>query len=272
MQRKYKLRLFWPCLALVGSVQAHDPVFGIGPHVLFKGGTELHLGALQEKRGDERSTENELELKYGLTADWAVGVDTTYARNNGDGSTQSGHAASSFSSKYRFWRKDMFGAQASAAVLAKVILNEADVDDANPMAPADKDYLLGLSYGYEARKWYRWASVRHRFNSKAVNGAERPDIWRVDLVVGLRPTPTEYWEPDWVWMVELNGEIIDRVTRSIDGNTRMGGNQWFVSPGLMWTWRNVAVKAGLQLPVYDDLAADHNAADYRAQLEFEWHL
>jgi len=133
--------------------------------------------------------------------------------------------------------------------------------------------LLGLTYGYEGRKWYRWASVRHRFNADTALGTERPSVWLVDLVGGIRFSPTEYHEPDWVWMLELNGEITEHLARhSGDDTHRVGGNQWFVSPGLMWTHRNVAVKAGVQLPLFDDLAKDQEADDYRALVELEWHL
>ena len=52
----------------------------------------------------------------------------------------------------------------------------------------------------------------------------------------------------------------------------LGGNQWFLSPGLMWTHQNFAFKAGVQLPVIDDLAADQEQDDYRAKIELEWHL
>ncbi|WP_286838966.1 hypothetical protein [Spongiibacter sp.] len=52
----------------------------------------------------------------------------------------------------------------------------------------------------------------------------------------------------------------------------LGGNQWFLSPGLMWTHQNFAFKAGLQLPVIDDLSADQEQDDYRAKIELEWHL
>ncbi len=40
----------------------------------------------------------------------------------------------------------------------------------------------------------------------------------------------------------------------------------------MWTLRNFAVKAGMQLPLYNDLEGDQEADDYRAQIELEWHL
>ncbi len=40
----------------------------------------------------------------------------------------------------------------------------------------------------------------------------------------------------------------------------------------MWTYRNFAVKAGVQLPLLDDLAEYQEADDYRAMIELEWHL
>lgn len=249
---------------------AHDPVFGVGPHVLYKHGVEVHLGTHQEK-SDERDTEAEFELKYGITGDWVAGIGTSYLRSSGHEETVSGRGPSSLSTKYRFWRHDTFGVQESAAVFGKVILDDGDVD--HGAEPDGNDYLLGLAYGFEGRKWYRWASVRHRINAETTSGLERPDVWLVDLVGGIRFSPTEYHEPDWVWMLELNGELIEHVSQATGSTARkLGGEQWFLSPGLMWTYRNFAVKAGVQLPVFDSLAANQDADDYRALIELEWHL
>ena len=162
------------CLALATTVQAHDPVFGVGPHVLYKGGVEVHLGTHQEKASSERVSETELELKYGITGDWVAGIGVPYVRTEGHEDTDTGRGPTSLSTKFRFWRNDMLGAQESAAVLGKVIFDDGD---SGQTELEGNDYLLGLTYGYEGRKWYRWVSVRHRFNSEAANGAERPNIW-----------------------------------------------------------------------------------------------
>ena len=273
MKRCKALLIALPCLLLATAVQAHDPVFGLGPHVLYKDGIEIHIGTHQEKAGDERGTEAEVELKYGITGDWVAGFGSSYARVEDRGDSDSGRGPTSLSTKYRFWRNDMPGAQASAAVMGKVIFDDGDSGHHGAAERNGNDYLLGVTYGYEGRKWYRWASVRHRFNSDAANGTERPDVWLVDLVGGIRPTATEYLEPDWVWMLELNGEFTEHVSHMIDGTPqRVGGSQWFLSPGLMWTYRNFAVKTGVQFPIQDDLAGDLEPDDYRVLLEFEWHL
>lgn len=258
---------------LTTEALAHDPVFGIGPHTLYKGGFEVHLGTHKEQSGDERASEVELQLKYGITADWVAGVGIPYARNAGPEESDLSRGATSLSTKYRFWRNDLPGAQAAAAALGKVILDDGESGHHGQARRDGNDYLVGLTYGYEGRKWYRWASARHRFNSYAVNGVERPDITLVDLVAGVRFTPTEYHEPDWVWMLELNGEITEHVRQLSEITSReQGGNQWFLSPGLMWTYRNFAFKAGVQLPIFDDFSGDQEANDYRAIIELEWHL
>ena len=94
-----------------------------------------------------------------------------------------------------------------------------------------------------------------------------------DANIGQEKSEGNDYLLDWVWTLELNGEIADKVTNRVGGNpTRIGGKQLFLSPGLMWTYCNAAIKAGIQIPVYDDLAADQAPDDYRVLLEFEWHL
>lgn len=252
------------------TAYAHDPVFGLGPHTLFKGGVEVHVGSHQEKAGDERATESEIAIKYGLTADWVASIGLPYVHSTDE--SDGGRGPTSLSTKYRFWRNDLPGVQESAAVLAKAILDDGDASHGQAERNGN-DYLVGLAYGYEGRKWYRWASIRHRVNNDAANGAERPNKTLVDLVGGIRFEPTEYREPDWVWMVELNYEHTEHLSALSEGLPRqIGGDQWFLSPGLMWTLRNFAVKTGVQLPLYDDLAGNQDADDYRALVELEWHL
>ncbi len=240
---------------------AHDPVFGLGPHTLFQGGVELHAGFHQAEQGDKRHQEAELAVKYGLTGDWVVGVEVPYSLREGS-TRRTERGSTALTTKYRFWRKDTFARQQSAAVLLKAVLHDAD--NAQP----GTDYLAGLTYGDEGRKWYRWVSLRHRSNADQ-GGLERPDLWRLDAVIGIRFEPTAYLEPDWVWMLELNGERREATNR---GTAKLGGDQWFLSPGLMWTYRNFAVKTGVQLPIADDLRGNESQDDYRALVELEWHL
>ena len=73
-------------------------------------------------------------------------------------------------------------------------------------------------------------------------------------------------------MLELNLEGTARSERAGASVPDSGGTEAFLSPGLMWTWRNVAVKPGIQLPIYSDLNGGQAATDFRAQIELELHL
>jgi len=103
------------------SAMAHDPIFGIGPHVLFKGGTEVALETHQEKASEEKESEVGLELVYGVTGDWAAGVELPYAYKKEGSESSNGLTDIQLFTKYRFWRQDSLGLQESVAVMFAVV-------------------------------------------------------------------------------------------------------------------------------------------------------
>ncbi len=246
---------------LAAPAQAHDPVFSPGPHTLFSGGVEIHLGTRRDQAGGQAEQEYEASLSYGLTADWVVALELPY--RVGDSEHQAGPVT--LGSKWRFWRDDRPGVQDSAAVGARVFL------DSGPAGGAT-DALVALSYGHEGLTWYRWLSARYRLNGRDAAGLRRGDRWFVDAVVGVRPRTLKYREPDSVWMLELNLEGTERAEANGTRLPDTGGIEAFLSPGLMWTWRNVAVKPGIQIPVFSDLDGRQAASDFRAQITLEVHL
>ncbi len=267
---RYLTLLLLTCAA--GVAWGHDPVFGIGPHVLYKGGVEVAAELHRSEQGRERETEAGLELTYGLTGDWAAGVELPWVRHEEGGARASGLGDVALFTKYRFWRRDRLGSQESAAVLLRVLTDSGDDRADPPLGSGSTDTVLGLTWGYEGRKWYRWASLRYRRNGENGAGLRRGDRLLIDLVGGIRPRPSGYREPDTVWLLELNGEIAQRARRHGVDLADSGGRQWFLSPGLFWTRRNFAIKAGVQIPVASDLNGDQSETDYRARLIFEWHL
>ncbi|ACV26739.1 MULTISPECIES: transporter [Kangiella] len=247
-------------LFLPVSLFAHDPIFSPGPHVLFKDGFEIHTEFVRSEQGDESDSEQAIALKYGITGDWVIGIEQPYQIIKDEFGSQSGVGDILLSTKYRFWREDTPGVQESAAVLVKVKL-----DSSNDALTTDTvDPVLGFTYGYESLTWYRFNQNNDQL--------QRGDRLFVDLAGGYRSQLNDYREADTVWLLELNGEFIKRnAFNGLDLNNT-GGNQWFVSPGIMLTYRNFAVKAGIQLPVLSNLNGDQPRADYRARQEFEWHL
>lgn len=259
-------------LIVSSTARAHDPVFGIGPHVLFKGGVEVAIEAEREVASEETEQALALELTYGITGDWAAGIELPYVSNEDGADKSNGAGDIRLFTKYRFWRLDSLGLQQSAAVLLKVKFDSGDHNQSPPLGTGTTDAILGLTYGYEGRKWYRWASLRYRFNDKNDAGIDRGDKVLFDLVGGVRPTLTSYLEPDTVWLLELNGEYGQQSKQNGITLNNTGGTEIFLSPGIFWTRRNLAIKAGVQIPIYSDLKGIQDESDYRAKAVIEWHL
>jgi len=254
---------------LVGQAAfAHDPVFGLGPHVLFKGGVEVAPEIFIDRAGDKESNVAAMELTYGFTGDWAAGIDIPYVNTKTSNTSESGQGDLRLFTKYRFWRKDGPGVQQSMTVAIKV---KTDTGDSG-VSSGTTDSLLGLAYGYESRKWYRWAALRYLFNGANNAGQRRGNKILYDLVGGIRLHQTSYLEPDTVWLLELNGEYSERDELNSITLANSGGSEVFVSPGIFWTLRNFAVKAGVQIPVLSRLNENQQKTDYRARLILEWHL
>ncbi len=274
MYRLNKMALLVLFLAggLSNTAWAHDPIFGIGPHVLYKGGVEVAPEVHTGKKGSDRETELGVELTYGLTGDWAAGIDVPYRFSKEGSDDASGVGDVSLFTKYRFWRNDTLGAQESAAVLVKVKFDSGEDGKSPPVSSGSTDAILGLSYGYESRKWYRWASVRYRRNGENDDGLRRGDKVLVDLVGGFRPKLTGYMEPDTVWLLELNSEYGRRAEFRGSDLSNTGGTELFLSPGIFWTKRNFAVKAGVQIPIVSKLHGRQDNSDFRSRLILEWHL
>jgi hypothetical protein len=255
-------------LLLPVSATAHDPIFGLGPHVLYKDGIEAALQWEAGKAGPEQQQTLALELSYGLTGDWAVGMDLPYGFVDDGSAQQQGRGDLALFTKYRFWRADSLALQRSAALALKIVTDTAG-DGPDKGAT---DVIAGLSYGHEGRHWYGWASARYRYNGEDGTGLKRGDRWLLDVVGGIRPEPRGYLETDTVWLLELNTEIGRHAERRGVSLPDTGGTEVFLSPGIFWTWRNFAIKAGVQVPVYADLHGHQAPSDYRLRLTFENHF
>ncbi len=254
------------------SAYAHDPIFGIGPHVVFKNGVEAAVNVTQEKAGGKKLSALNLELTYGITGDWAAGIKLPYAIRDTGSDGARGLSDVQVFTKYRFWREDSLGLQESMAVILAVNAANGDEQSNPPLGNGATDVITGLTYGYESIKWYRWASVRYALPGESSTGFQSGRQWRIDFVGGWRAKPPEYTRPDTVWLLELNGEITNHTTLNGDERANSGGVEWFVSPGIFWTTHNFAIKSGIQIPLASQLNGTQAASDYRFKATFEWHL
>lgn len=274
--RRYAPAVAAAMLAASLPAAAHGPIFGKGPHVIFEGGVEAGATYRRERSSGagERETTNAwtLELEYGLTPDWQIGLEVPLVRKTGTAGNAAGLGEVTITTKYRFWRLDSPGAQRTAAVILGIKTPTGNTGRAPRLGSGSTDFLMGVAAGYEARRWYAFADARTRVNTRGAGGRRRGDKLFLDIVGGVRPVLTGYKEPDTVLLLELNWERARRDRLRGVALADTGGWELFLSPGIFWTYRNFAIKAGVQIPIARALNGSQAGSDYRVLIAFQVHL
>lgn len=252
------------------SADAHEPIFTPGAHVHAKGSGELSLEYERERASGagERETDQDLALEfdYGITADWTVKAVLPFADREANGDGASGLGDVILGTKYRFLRIDRPGRQFSTTALFQVKLPTGDDGRSPRLGSGSTDLLFGLLHGLESRRWYYNTALRYRLNGEGGGGLEKGDKLFIDLVGGVRPVLTGYREPDTVLFFELNWERTARDRLNGRDVADSGGWELFVAPGIFWTYRVVALTAGVQIPVARNLNGNQPSSDYRFKL------
>ena len=150
-------------------------------------------------------------------------------------------------------------------------LPTGDEDTVPRIGTGSTDVAAGLAAGYEGRRWYLFADGRYRLNTEGAGGREKGDRAFLDLVGGIRPVLSEYNEPDTVLMLELNWEYAERDELNGAAVADSGGSELFLSPVVWWTFQQVAVRGGVQIPIAENLKGVQAASDYRGLIELVYH-
>ena len=261
-------------VAMAKPGAAHNPIFTPGPHLVYGGGLEATIGYARDRAsgaGDrETGQEVELELEYGLTADWTAEMELPLVDKDLNGRGSSGLGDIVLRSRYRFLRLDTPGVQRSAAVLGQVKLPTGDDGRTPRLGSGSTDFIGGLLYGHESRRWYYNLAARYRHNTEGSGGLEKGDRLFLDVVGGVRPVLTDYLEPDAVVFLELNWENTGRDELNGADIANTGGWELFLSPGLFATYRNVALRTGVQIPIAHGLNGTQSESDYRFKFEIKY--
>lgn len=270
---------FLVMLIQINSAFAHEPIFGLGPHVIYKGGVGVEVEIDGARSSSNQETERELaidtEIIYGITSDLAAtlvlpGILDKLEKNATENRSSAGFGDVSLRLKYRFWRQDSPGTQDSAAIILGGKFPTGNENKNPKLGSGSTDFLFGLAAARESRRWYYFGDFRYRLNTKN-NQFKAGDKIFADAAIGIRPWLTEYLEPDWVFLVETNWETQQRNELFGQDVSDSGGNLLFVSPGFFLTYRNWAVKGGVQVPVYQNLNGNQPEVDYRFALGVEIH-
>ncbi len=243
-------------LILGRSGMAHEPLFGLGPHTIYKYGYALET---EFEKGAE-GWQNQLALLYGLTADWAITISFPYLFEN----PISGIGNIMFRTKYRFYRKDLRDASKQAAIHSGLFLPSQNATNTT-------DFFMGVSYGYESRRHYFFSGIRYRFNG-TVQNIDRGDVFILDVAYGIRPWLLEYLQPDPVFLLELNGQNQGRFIKNKQQVKDSGGYVISLSPGLLFSYRNLMFKTGVKIPLINGLNGSKKLPNKEFVVAFEIHF
>jgi outer membrane putative beta-barrel porin/alpha-amylase len=263
-------------LLLVSPAAAHGPLFSAGPETLWKNGTEVTLGYRFERDTgsgeDIQRRKTFIQTEYGITSNWQIEAEIPLNQNEVNGLDSKGAGDITLGTKYQLFVQNLPGAQRKVSVFLKTRLPTGDEAATPPLGSGSTDFMGGLAVGHEGRRWYGFADARYLLNTGRSGGLERGNKMYLDVVGGIRPVLSEYNEPDTVLMLELNWENSERDRVGSSAIPDTGGWELFASPVLWWTYRQVAVKAGIQIPIARELNGNQAHARARGHFELVYHF
>ncbi len=224
-------------LFLLSPTQAHEPLFGLGPHTVGK----YSWAVESEFEREATDLTNTIEILYGLTPDFAVTLVTPYLFENETRGAGLGNVT--LRGKYRFIRLDKPGASTAFA-----LHGGARIRQSNRVSPAAPRFFMGLSFGYESRRHYAFADVRWVNRGKDGNFQPGNSV-HLEAAYGIRPWLLEYKQPDLVVLIEFLGELVGK--NQVNGIvvSQSGGQRFSIAPGFLFSIRNVMFKGGVKIPV-----------------------
>lgn len=227
---------------VTGTVHAHEPIFGIGPHTIYQYG----IGLEAEFEGGKDEREVHFKAIFGVTEDLAVTGSLSYPVKE-----ETGLSNLFLRGKWRFYRKDSRSGSNQAALAFGIRTPGLK------QGPDALGYLFAATIGREARREYFFSGLRYMLNTTDEKRFNPGDVFKYDVAAGIRPIPAGYEAPDLVLLLELNGTYTRKPTFPISAaraaSSSAGhpesGNRVGVGPGLIFTYRNIMLKAGLNFIV-----------------------
>ena len=255
-------------IALTGGsllASGHGPVFGLATPTNPQGGWSLDLNLMG--RGSSGLMFRPA-LGYGITENLKVAVSAPVMLRTDRFAPSRMSAFTSMSGDvegigiWRFHRQDTgVGSRFESAAIGGVLV------------PGPQDYgmsksgpgvLMGGVTGVASRSHYAWGGATYQRYS-ARNGERRPDLWFYSFAYAYRP-PSWRTDSGWDWRIfgEMTGERSGRTPRV--GRS----HQVFVGPTTLGVYKNIAVSAGVQVPVYREASPLYPRERVRFALNFAY--
>lgn len=267
----------------VGPVAYHSPLFGLGPQTIYRGGWGIEIEGEWERADGGVASERGLhaELHHGVTEDLTLGITFPLVQKTeqqflspGVGAVENditGLGDVLLRGKYRFWQDLFPNGNHQATVFGGVKLPSGRTTTEPPLGSGSVDFLTGAAISRETHRYYTWASVLSRLNTRN-DGRRRGHELRYDLAVGVRPHVPQWTDPDFMLLLELVGVTAAKSVGLAGENPNTGGTVLALAPGMWLTYRNWALKAGVKLPFHQQLNGTQPALDFQTIFALEYHF
>ena len=228
-------------IVFTNSSFAHEPLYGLGPDVLFKGGLNPHLTFHFNKR----ELESEMAFGYGITRNWTGVLEMSSVK---EGSNF--HLGSyMIKSNYRFLKIDKPGLSYKASFVSELIMPFENTKVENG-EHNEKSFNCTFTAGQESLKWY-WF-VNAGFEKNLISGSfEKENYFRYGVTLGARPFKPDYYKPDIVFLIETTGKYYQKAIIEPVVTENKNGSNINIAPTFIFTYRNFALRGGLQFGVYN---------------------
>lgn len=217
---------------------AHEPLYGIGPDVLANGIINPHLTI----HFSETEWENEIALGYGITRNWTgiseLSSDKDFHLQNW-----------MLKSNYRFFKVDKPGLSYKAAFISELSLPVEETHSEEAEEHSEKIWGNTLTAGQESLRYYWFVHLGYEYNFSSPSLANENQI-NYGITLGIRPFKPHYYKPDLVFLLETTGNYEQKSLENEEVLNESGGTHLDIAPTFILTYRNVALRGGVQFGIY----------------------
>jgi hypothetical protein len=241
------------------TASGHGPVFGLATPTNPKGGFSFDTNFMG-RAGDGYGTMLRASLGYGLTENLKVSVSAPalfktepFPASRLSAFTPMGGDFEALAI-WRFHRQDTgVGSRFESAAIGGVLVPGPQAVNSRPGA------LIGGVTGVASRSHYAWGGLTYQ-RYAGENRDRRPDLLFYSMAYAYRPRS---WRTDTGWDWRLFGEMTGE---------RSGSNshQVFLGPTTLGVYKNYAVSAGVQFPVYRDARSFYPRERVRFAVNFAY--
>ena len=238
----------------------HGPVFGLATPTNPQGGFSFDL-SLMGRYGDGAGTMFRATLGYGITENLKISISGPVVFESEPFAPARVAAFTPMGGDFeglaiwRFHRQDTgVGSRFETAAIGGVLVpGPQNLGGVLKNLHSGPGALAGIVTGIASRSQYAWAGASYQRYAES-DRDRRPNVLFYSAVYGYRPPA---WRTDTGWDWRIFGEFTGEKTGAIqmEGLSLPGsqGHQMFLGPTTLGVYKNYAVSAGIQFPVYQDV-------------------